>query len=85
MTALTEHTPMPAHLVALRLADTLEQLVALVDRELNAEATEGAPLEDPRWASAIASVVECASRSVAVLDEPDVMGMLIAAARSEQL
>ncbi|MBA3915347.1 MAG: hypothetical protein H0X25_16135 [Acidobacteriales bacterium] len=62
--------------IIVRLAISLEALAARVDRDLNAEAAEGAPLEDPQWAAAIAGVVELAGECVAVLDEPEISSAL---------
>lgn len=61
---------------ALAMAGALERLVAVIDRELNADASEGVALADPAWADAIATVVRAAESSSAVLDEPDVLHVL---------
>jgi hypothetical protein len=67
---------------ALTVAHALEQLVAVIDRELNAEASEGVALADPAWADAIATVVDAAESSCAVLDQPDVLSVLTRASVS---
>jgi len=61
---------------ALAMASALERLVAVIDRELNADACEGVALADPSWADAIATVLRAAESSSAVLDEPDVLQVL---------
>jgi hypothetical protein len=70
-------------LVALSVANALEQLVAVIDRELNAEAGEGVALVDPAWADAVATVVDTAQRCCSVLDDPDVLRVLTRAATSQ--
>ncbi len=67
---------------ALTVAEALEQLVAVIDRELNAEASEGVPLADPAWVDAIATVVHAAESSCAVLDQPEVLSVLTRASAS---
>lgn len=62
--------------VALAMAEALERLVAIIDRELNSEASEGAQIVDPAWVDAIATVVRAAESSSAVLDDPDVLRVL---------
>jgi hypothetical protein len=61
---------------ALAMAQSLERLVAVIDRELNAEASEGVAMADPAWADAIATVVQAAESSCAVLDQPEVLSIL---------
>lgn len=61
---------------ALAMAMALERLVAVIDRELNAEASEGVAMTDPAWADAIAIVVNAAESSSAVLDQPEVLSVL---------
>lgn len=67
---------------ALTVAQALERLVAVIDRELNAEASEGVALADPAWVDAIAAVVHAAETSSAVLDRPDVLSVLRRASAS---
>ncbi len=61
---------------ALVMAEALERLVAVIDRELNAEASEGVAMVDPAWADAIATVVHAAESCFSVLDQPDVLSVL---------
>lgn len=61
---------------AVAAARALERLVAVIERELNAEASEGVAMTDPAWANAIATVVTAAEASYAVLDRPDVTRVL---------
>ena len=60
------------HDAAVAVAHALERLIAVIERELNAEASEGVAATDPAWADAIATVVTAAEASYAVLDRPDV-------------
>jgi len=66
----------PHRTVVLKIAEALEVLVAIVNRELNADANEGTTPDDPAWKAAIAAVVRAAEISVAVLDLPEVMEIL---------
>jgi len=61
---------------ALAMAEALERLVAVINRELNSDASEGVEIVDPAWMDAIAAVVRAAESSSAVLDEPDVLRVL---------
>lgn len=61
---------------ALAMAEALERLVAVINRELNSDASEGVGIVDPAWVDAIATVVRAAESSSAVLDEPDVLRVL---------
>jgi hypothetical protein len=79
---VNDRTQPSADHVALQLAETLERLVALVNRELNAEANEGVPIDDPFWAPVIQRVVDYSAECVAVLDEPAVLATLTVAASS---
>lgn len=75
---VTAHGPIPTQdeRAALAMAEALERLVAVIDRELNADASEGVAMVDPAWADAIATVVHAAESSSAVLDQPEVLRVL---------
>ncbi|MGH9252210.1 MAG: hypothetical protein ACRD0W_22245 [Acidimicrobiales bacterium] len=65
--------------VLLTVATSLERLAARVERDLDADAAEGAPPEDAQWVDALAGVVQYAQSCLAVLDEPAVLERLRAA------
>jgi hypothetical protein len=65
------------NLVAL-LAVSLERLGARVSRDLDIDAAEGVPPEDPIWAETIAGVAVYARECLAVLDDPRVAAALAA-------
>ena len=69
---------------ALAMAEALERLVAVIDRELNADASEGVAMIDPAWADAIATVVQAAEYSFAVLDQPEVLRVLTRASSASR-
>jgi len=66
-----------AELVAL-VASSLEKLAARITCDLDADAGEGAPPEDPAWAETIAGVAAYARECVAVLDDPRIAAVLTA-------
>lgn len=76
MTDISSRWTAPEADVTLLLADTLGRLTARIERELNTDAAEGLPIDDPRWAATIAGIVQFAEQCVAVLDQPDVMAAL---------
>lgn len=59
------------------VAVALERLVARITRDLDVDAGEGVPPDDPEWARTIAGVVSYAHECVAVLDEPKVFTALV--------
>jgi hypothetical protein len=68
---------MSAHSEAITaVAIALERLVARITRDLDVDAAEGVPPDDPEWAATIAGVVSYARECVAVLDEPIVFKAL---------
>ncbi len=69
----------PADDVLLKVADTLERLAARVARELDTDAGEILPPQDPHWLATLAGISEYAQSCLAVLDEPPVLARLIAA------
>jgi hypothetical protein len=52
------------------VAITLERLVARITRDLDVDAGEGVPPDDPEWATTIAGVVSFARECASILDEP---------------
>jgi hypothetical protein len=60
------------------LATTLERLTARVTRDLDVDAGEGVPPEDPVWAETIACVAAYARECAEVLDEPRLAAALAA-------
>jgi hypothetical protein len=71
------HGASAAELVAL-VAASLEKLAARISRDLDVNAGEGVPPEDPAWAEAIAGVAGCARECAAVLDDPRIAAVLTA-------
>jgi hypothetical protein len=61
------------------LAASLERLAARVSRDLDADAAEGVPPEDPVWADTISGVAAYAQECLAILDDPRVAAALTAA------
>jgi hypothetical protein len=60
------------------LASSLERLAARVSRDLDVDATEGVPPEDPVWAETIGGVAAYARECLAILDDPQVAAALMA-------
>jgi len=58
------------------LASTLERLVARITRDLDVDAAEGVPPDDPEWAATITGVAAFARECASVLDEPAVFAAL---------
>lgn len=58
------------------LAASLERLAARVSRDLDADAAEGVPPEDPVWAETISGVAAYAGECLAILDDPRVAAAL---------
>ncbi|GAB2815422.1 hypothetical protein GCM10027176_20110 [Actinoallomurus bryophytorum] len=69
--------PPSAHVVV-SVATALERLAIRVTRDLDVDAQEGVPPEDPYWASTIADVAAYARECLAVLDDPSVVAVLTA-------
>lgn len=63
------------HVVA-TIATALERLAIRVSRDLDVDAQEGVPPEDPYWASTIAEVAAYARECLAVLDDPTIVAAL---------
>ena len=60
------------------LAITLERLTARDTRDLDVDAGEGVPPEDPVWAETIARVAAYARECAEILDEPRLAAVLTA-------
>jgi hypothetical protein len=61
------------------LASSLERLAARVSRDLDIDVAEGVPPEDPIWAETIGGVAAYARECLAILDDPRVAAILMAA------
>ena len=64
-----------AHAVAV-VAVALERLAARIARDLDVDAGEGVPPDDPEWAETIAAVAAYSRECVSALDEPEVFAVL---------
>jgi len=60
------------------VATALERLAARISRDLDVDAGEGVPPDDPEWAETIAGVAAYARACASVLDEPEVFALLTA-------
>jgi hypothetical protein len=70
-------SPESADLVTI-LATTLERLTARVCRDLDVDAGESVPPDDPFWADMIGRLAEYARECAEVLDEPRITAVLTA-------
>lgn len=75
MNPVKDTSPEPADLVAV-LAITLERLTARVSRDLDIDAGESVPPDDPFWANTISRLADYARECAQVLDEPQVTAAL---------
>ena len=58
------------------LATTLERLTTRVRRDLDVDAGESVPPDDPSWADTISRLAEYARECAVVLDEPRITAVL---------
>jgi hypothetical protein len=67
------------------LAVALERLAARISRDLDVDAGEGVPPEDPVWAQTIAEVAVYARECAEVLDQPRIASVLAGRSASERV
>ncbi|MCE0536613.1 hypothetical protein LWF15_13960 [Kineosporia rhizophila] len=66
------------------LAAVIENLAALISRELDADAGEGTPIRDPQWAEALDRVVTGGRQALAILDDPQIRQALTGSPRQAE-
>jgi hypothetical protein len=79
VSTIKDTSPDPVDLVTV-LATTLERLTTRVSRDLDVDASESVPPDDPFWADTISRLAEYARKCAEVLDEPRITAMLTAPA-----
>ncbi|GAA1021377.1 hypothetical protein Aple_060330 [Acrocarpospora pleiomorpha] len=67
--------------IVMALATTLERLGIRIRRDLDVDAGEGVPPDDPVWAETIAGVAGYARECMRIIDDPRVAAILTARAK----